>query len=166
MQQLFHMLFSYIILSITFIHMQKPNIFILTSVLATFYCIGNISAQEVVKEIDKKEGKIEIQADPRIEILSNRYNKTHEIRGYRIQIISSPKKDEAKKAKSQFASRYQQMDAHEIYQQPFFIIKVGDFLTKLEAEKYHREIEEFFPGSFIVPDVIEPYNQYVVKATD
>jgi hypothetical protein len=99
-------------------------------------------------------------SDPRIEALSDKYNKIHTIHGYRIQIISSSKKEIAKKAKSKFASMHQDIEAHEIYQQPFFIIKVGDFLTKLEAEKFHREIEEDFPGSFILPDVIEPYKQY------
>lgn len=106
-------------------------------------------------------------SDPRIEILSERYNRTHTIHGYRIQIISSSKKEIAKKAKSKFASMHQEIEAHEIYQQPFFIIKVGDFLTKLEAEKFHREIEEDFPGSFILPDLIDPFKQYsLVKSTD
>ena len=106
------------------------------------------------------------ESDPRIAVLVERYNKTHEIRGYRIQIISSSKKDEAKKAKSRFASMHNQYHAHEFYQQPFFIIKVGDFLTKLEAEKFHREIREEYPGSFIVPDYIEPYDQYAGKLKD
>ena len=103
------------------------------------------------------------EADPRIENLADRYNKTHRIRGFRIQIISSSKKEIAKKTKSKFASMYQDIESYEIYQQPYFIIKVGDFLTKLEAEKFHREIEMEFQGSFILPDEIEPYNQYTGK---
>ena len=98
--------------------------------------------------------------EDRIEVLVKRYNKTHEIRGYRIQIISSSKKDQAKRAKSKFASKYHFIQAHEIYQQPFIIIKVGDFLTKIEAEKFHREIKDDFPGSFVLPDVVDPYDQY------
>jgi len=100
------------------------------------------------------------QNDPRIDILVKRYNKTHELHGYRIQIISSSRKDQAKRAKSKFASKNQSVQAHEIYEQPFFIIKVGDFLTKIEAEKFHREIVHDFPGSFVLPDVIDPYKQY------
>ena len=98
--------------------------------------------------------------DPRLEILLERYNKTHEIRGYRIQIISSSKKELARKAMSRFASLYQDIEAYEVYQQPFFIIKVGDFLTKLEAVKVLREIESEFPGSFVLPDKITPLKQY------
>jgi hypothetical protein len=85
------------------------------------------------------------------------------IYGYRVQIISSSKKEKAKKAKSVFVSKYQGYFAHEIYQQPFFIIKVGDFLTKIEAEKLHREIREEFPESFVLPDIVNPIEQYSGK---
>ena len=101
-----------------------------------------------------------VEVDGRFETLIERYNKTHEIRGYRIQIISSSRSDQARKMKSRFASQYKNVEVHETYQQPFFIVKVGDFLTKLEAEKFHREIEEQYPGSFILPDEVDPYEQY------
>ena len=104
-----------------------------------------------------------VLSDRRISILTDRYNRTHEIRGYRVQIESSSKKEEAKKAKSRFVSRYPGYNAHEIYQQPFFIIKVGDFLTRIEAEKLHRELADEFPGSFVLPDVVKPEKQYGKK---
>ena len=47
------------------------------------------------------------------------------------------------------------MKAHEVYQQPFFKIRVGDFRTKLEAYKFQKEIMAQFPNSFIVKDEIE-----------
>ena len=116
---------------------------------------------QVTGSSDTTETKVE--SDERMESLVQRYNKTHTIHGYRIQIISSSKKDKAKRAKSKFAAKHHGYMAHEIYQQPFFIIKVGDFLTKIEAEKFHREIKHEFQGSFVLPDIVEPYNQYVYK---
>jgi len=106
---------------------------------------------------------ISLEIDPRIDVLTERYNRVHKIRGYRIQIISSSKKDKAKRALSKFVSAFSELTAHESYQQPFFTVKVGDFLTKLEAEKYHRLIKEEFPESFIIPDYVEPVNQYAKK---
>ncbi len=123
-----------------------------------FIAITLFSAQRIFGQTS--DSSISITADPRIEELAERYNKTHEIRGYRIQIISSSRKEEARKVKSKFASRYTEIQAHEVYQQPFFIIKVGDFQTKLEAEKFHRQIEEEYPGSYVTPDIIQPFNQY------
>ena len=104
---------------------------------------------------------IRLSSDPRLGELADRFNKSHEISGYRIQITSANRKEAAKKVLSRFASLYGNIKAYEIYQQPFFVVKVGDFLTKLEARKFHREIEEAFPGSFIVPDQVDPMDQYM-----
>jgi hypothetical protein len=110
-----------------------------------------------------KESELVTLSDSRITMLSDRYSRTHQVYGYRVQIISSSKKEKAKKAKSVFASKYQGYVAHEIYQQPFFIIKVGDFLSKIEAEKLHREIRDEFPESFVLPDIVIPIEQYSAK---
>ena len=34
------------------------------------------------------------------------------------------------------------------------------FLTKIEAEKLHREIRNDFPESFVLPDIVDPIEQY------
>lgn len=137
--------------------MRRPNIFILCIALTSIISTNEIFAQNEGDTI------LTISADPRIDVLADRFNKTHEIRGYRIQIISSSRKEPAKKELSKFVAGNQNIQAYEIYQQPFFIIKVGDFLTKLEAEKFHMEIEEEFPGSFILPDIITPLKQYTYE---
>jgi len=123
------------------------------------YC--SLTAQN--SESGYSESELVSLSDSRITTLTERYNRSHEIYGYRVQIISSSKKEKAKKAKSIFASKYQGYIAHEIYQQPFFIIKVGDFLTKIEAEKLHREIRDEFPESFVLPDIVDPIKQYSEK---
>ena len=114
-------------------------------------------------ELIDSETQLVTLSDERISTLTERYNRSHEIHGYRVQIISSSKKEKAKKAKSLFVSRYQGYEAYQIYQQPFFIIKVGDFFTKIEAEKLHRKIRDEFLGSFVLPDIINPIEQYSDK---
>lgn len=118
-----------------------------------------VSAQNNTYDTVRQEVKIS-----RVDKLVDRYNRAREIYGYRIQILSSSKKESARKAKSKFVGLYDQIAAYEIYQQPFFIVKVGDFLTKLEAEKFHRYIRDEFPESYIIPDVITPYDQYAGKS--
>lgn len=75
--------------------------------------------------------------------------------GYRIQIYSDNKKQAARDEKAKFLSSFSGVKAHEIYQQPYFKIRVGDFKTKLEAYKFQREIYLQFPNSFIVKDEID-----------
>ena len=130
-----------------------------TTFLTGIFAFSLFISAEIQAQNSSDTGVV-VTADPRIEVLADRYNETHEIRGYRIQIVSSSRKEEARKMKSKFASRYPEIQAHEVYQQPFFIIKVGDFQTKLEAEKFHRQIEEEYPGSYVIPDAIKPFKQY------
>ena len=140
------------------------NIEIMQKIVASFIVFTLMFAIESTKvnaqSFFESDTSVSLKADSRIDGLLERYNRIHKIRGYRIQIISSSKKDKTKKTRSKFAAQFPKFTTHESYQQPFFTIKVGDFLTKLEAEKNHRLIKEQFPDSFIVPDFVEPIAQY------
>jgi hypothetical protein len=39
---------------------------------------------------------------------------------------------------------------------PDYSVRVGDFRTQLEAQKYLEQIKEVYPSAFIVPDRVEP----------
>ncbi|HAW51171.1 MAG TPA: hypothetical protein DCX54_02410 [Flavobacteriales bacterium] len=148
---------------LTFIAMKYTNRTINLILLLSIVFLGHGAVWAQNQGPEFKEYELVTLTDSRISTLSDRYNRTHQVYGYRVQIISSSKKEKAKKAKSVFASKYQGYVAHEIYQQPFFIIKVGDFLSKIEAEKLHREIREEFPESFVLPDIVTPFEQYSAK---
>ena len=57
-------------------------------------------------------------------------------------------------AKSKFISYYKTIDTYITYNAPNFFLKVGDFRTRLEAEKIKSEIEAEFPTSFVVKEKI------------
>lgn len=102
-----------------------------------------------------KKNNVVVTKDGRIDNLLETYKSSFTIQGYRIQIYSDNKKQPARDEKAKFLSLFSNVKAHEIYQQPYFKIRVGDFRTKLEAYKFQREIYENFPNSFIVKDEIE-----------
>ena len=72
--------------------------------------------------------------------------------GYRIQIYFGGNRQKASEVKLDFGSRFPDMSAYLTYQQPNFKVRVGDFRNRYEAQKFLREINGFFPASFIVPD--------------
>lgn len=99
--------------------------------------------------------KVSIIKDAGIENVLQTYKSSYTLNGYRIQIFSDNKKQPARDEKAKFLSLYTSVKAHEVYQQPFFKIRVGDFRTKLEAYKFQKEIQAQFPNSFIVKDEID-----------
>lgn len=99
--------------------------------------------------------KVSIINDAGIDNVLQTYKSSYTLNGYRIQIFSDNKKQPAREEKAKFLSLYTSVKAHEIYQQPYFKIRVGDFRTKLEAYKFQKEIQLQFPNCFIVKDEIE-----------
>ena len=76
--------------------------------------------------------------------------------GFRIKIHFSADRTKAKEVKAKFDSKYSDMITYEDYQQPNFVITVGDYKTKLEAFESLKKIKGEYPYAFIVKSKIKP----------
>ena len=76
--------------------------------------------------------------------------------GYRIKIHFSADKTKAREVQSKFNSKFSDVSSYEEYQQPNFVINVGDFKTKLEAFELLKRIQVEFPYAFIVKSKVRP----------
>lgn len=130
--------------------------YIISIFLFFFLCSASVSAQnDLINDSLSKKNNVSVIKDSRVDNLLETYKSSFSVQGYRIQIYSDNKKQPARDEKAKFLSLYSNVKAHEIYQQPYFKIRVGDFRTKLEAYKFQKEIVSNFPNSFIVKDEIE-----------
>lgn len=86
------------------------------------------------------------------------YNKltNGEYDGYRIKIHFGTDRVKAREVKTKFAQKFTDYTPYEDYDQPNFIITVGDFRTKLEAFEALKKIQIEFPNGFIVKSKIRP----------
>jgi hypothetical protein len=73
--------------------------------------------------------------------------------GFRVQLASSPNRNEVLELKTQFLRHHPKTRAYVTYQQPYFKLRVGDFEQRADASVFMNEIYNSFPG-FIVSDVI------------
>ncbi|GAC1420916.1 MAG: hypothetical protein NVS1B13_19520 [Flavisolibacter sp.] len=111
------------------------------------------------------QGSIFVHKDPRIDLLikkqfeiNTNYKRSiaHTMKGYRLMVINTNKREEAIAAKSKIYTYFPELKAYLIYQSPYFKLKAGNFKTKEEADKYQKELSLFFAkGVFIINDVIE-----------
>jgi hypothetical protein len=74
--------------------------------------------------------------------------------GYRIKIHFGVDRDKAHAVKSKFSAKFNEYNTYEEYQQPNFVILVGDYKTKLEAFQSLKKIQIEFPNAFIVKDKV------------
>lgn len=79
-----------------------------------------------------------------------------EVDGYRVKIHFSADRAKAREAQYRFESKYSSVATYEDYQQPNFVIMVGDFKTKLEAQELLKTIRSDFPYAFIVKSRVRP----------
>ena len=86
------------------------------------------------------------------------YNKLNngEYDGYRIKIHFGTDRVKAREVKSKFSQKFTDYSSYEDYDQPNFIITVGDFRTKLEAFEALKKIQVEFPNGFVIKSKIRP----------
>lgn len=86
------------------------------------------------------------------------YNKARNgINGYRIQIFfdsGNNSKTRAYAIKSNFVLKYAYVNSYITYEAPNYKVRVGDFRTRLDAEKFRNEIIEEYPAAFCITDII------------
>lgn len=116
---------------------------------------GSIFSQEA------NEGSLNVYQDERVDTLVSKYiqvNEVHaQIDGWRIEIFfeaGNYSKKLAMEAKSKFVQQYPEVPSYLIFQQPYYKVRVGDFRTKMEAEKFLHMIELDYPQAFVVGDEI------------
>lgn len=74
--------------------------------------------------------------------------------GYRVQIFFG-NRDQAQAKRVEFMSAFPEIGAYISYLAPNFRLRVGDFRTRIESEKFKNEIMQKYPGCYIVKDQIE-----------
>lgn len=82
----------------------------------------------------------------------------NESAGYRIQIYSGSGADSRKTAyekQTEFLSLYPNVSSYTLWKYPNWVVRVGDFRTRLEALEYHTELRNEFPASFMIKDQIK-----------
>ncbi len=107
------------------------------------------------------EGKKEVIQDSRIDELVEKHIKVNEIAntipGFRINIFfqsGNNSKTNANQAKTNFITKYPEVEAYVVFDEPNFKVKVGDFRTRMEARGFVEKIKADFPDAFVIKDNI------------
>lgn len=107
------------------------------------------------------EGNVQVIQDDRIDTLLVRHIELNErdpqIEGWRINIFfeaGNYSKRLAIEAKSEFVNKYTDVPCYLIFQEPYYKVRIGDYRTKMEAEKFLKEIEREYPNAFVIQDDI------------
>ncbi len=84
-------------------------------------------------------------------------------KGFRIQVISTNKRDDAFRIKAELLARYPEHKTYVVFQSPNFKVRIGNFIKRDDAEKFKAVLNRAYPqGVYIVEDGVE----YIPKEED
>jgi hypothetical protein len=130
----------------------------------TGYCIFFVLIFVTATTFAQTKGKLEVIKDPRVDTLAARRLAPPKpgtvasgatiASGYRVQIFTGPSRQEAFSQQNKFLSRYPDIRTYVTYREPNFKVRVGDFKTRMEAEKMMQDLHYLFTGMFIISERI------------
>lgn len=86
--------------------------------------------------------------------------------GFRIQVMNSNDRNKVMEAKTKLLQNFPEEKVYLLYQAPFFKLRFGNFRTRPDAENYQQQLNQLFPGVFVIPSPIEPKPEWFKQAAD
>lgn len=123
--------------------------------LITLLMVGGffgLRAQEIVI----RKPNMDIYLDSSVYNMQKLYREQMEgegIPGYRIQVFNGSRR-ESLRMRSQFIDAFPGIPVYSIYEQPEFKVQVGDYRTRIEAERALMRIQKVFSGSLVLKTTI------------
>ena len=105
-------------------------------------------------------GQVTVHKDERIDALVKQKGAiippatAPQMSGYRIQLIFDSNKKLVDDAKTKFVNDHPKVDTYVAYNAPHFVLKVGDFRTKQDAERFREMLMREYPTSFVIKETI------------
>lgn len=95
---------------------------------------------------------------PALKVIERKFIEEHKdsktMNGFRVQLFFGSR-EEALRLKGEFLQLRPEQKAFVSYQAPNFKLRVGNFRTQLDAEKFLHNIKKDFPSAYVVNDKVE-----------
>ena len=112
-------------------------------------------------DYNSQKGKVTLHQDSRIDKMGEFVRSGEssvagvKVKGYRIVIFFDQDKSMVSQQKANFLARYNGYRAYVDYVAPNYRVRVGNFRTKLEAERLKSDLLIYFPTAVVVEDWVQ-----------
>ena len=94
------------------------------------------------------------QLNARLDSIANKNKRFKYAQGYRILVYTGASSEEVAKVKEQVVALVPSESVYNVYKQPTFRIKVGDYFDRVEAGGTLGTLKKDFPNAILIPDQI------------
>jgi len=126
-----------------------------------FFSLLFITFIPAISFAQQKEGVVQIETSAKIdEIIAKKkqFNKSlKEVNGYKIQLFYGNEKN-SHKIKEEFEALFPEIDAVIIFSSPQWKVQIGNYRTRLEADRNLIAIKKEYSGAIVIASEIELEN--------
>ena len=109
-----------------------------------------------VRESNYENGEIIIYSSNRLDsLLDVLQNKPPELKGFRVLIYIGNSRKAADEIRSVYLKNEYQWHYYLVYRDPNFVVEIGDFMTRLQADKVKEQLSLIFSNPYIVLTAIK-----------
>lgn len=83
--------------------------------------------------------------------------------GYRVQVYVGNQRQEVESIKLLIYQNFPELSAYISYTQPTYKLKVGDFMRRLDAERYYSSIRQLITSAQLQPDKVDIRRSLLLK---
>ena len=122
----------------------------------SFFALQSVFAQEKGNVTVIKDPLLDSLISRRLELSRSPGGNAVSSSGFRVQIYSGLEREKAYSEQSKFKALYPAVSTYISYIQPNYRVRVGDFRTRLEAQKFLNELRRHYSSLFIFAEKIIP----------
>lgn len=110
-----------------------------------------------IKPVSDKQGISKTNAPSEVQGITEELRQKSEpkTKGYRVQVYLSQSKDEVLKIKAEFIKNFEDVEVYVDRKAPNYILKVGDFYNRFDANACKKKISSLYPNAIVVGDDIQ-----------
>ena len=115
----------------------------------------------LAQKTDISGGKTEIIQDSRVDLLVNKHIQINQalktMDGFRIQLFSDSGNNSKTKAQAvydEFLAKFPNIGVYLTFKSPNYKVRIGDFRTRLDAQRFLNDLQTDYPNAFIITDQI------------
>ena len=141
--------------------MIRINCYRILVLLFVMFLLNMGTLKSIAQDTNKGKGHIQIVQDEKVDLLVSKHIQINQsrkgIEGYRIQIFfdsGNNSKTNAQSIYEGFKAKYPDIRAYLTFTSPNYKVRVGDFRTRLDAQRFLNNIIEEYPNAWIIADLI------------
>ncbi|MEI7582573.1 SPOR domain-containing protein [Runella sp.] len=118
---------------------------------------------EVKRVLSDQPLHINRQLDAAVDTIASKNRAIRFASGYRIQIYVGNTRKEADDARLFTYQTFPELNPYLVYTQPTYRVRIGDFMTRLEAERYLQQVRQQYEAAVVLPEKIDLKKSLMVK---